>query len=542
MSERKITVNNILQSPCFEKAKIIAGFSGVNRPVKWIHILDAQIFTSLTGGEFILSTGSVFTNLENGISFLEHLIERKVSGLCVELVAYITSIPDEMIKIADENDFPLVVFTESVNFIDITLDLHTTIINQNAVSFSKIEKYSQQLNQILLSPHDIEDIIISVHRFLGINVAYLPIEGKAFFNPSLPPAEQKKFLEMFRQLIMSENTGHGLNTVLENIYVACRTIAALDRKMGEAIVFSTRPITDFDSLILEKAAVAIAQDLLRDLFVKEKKRHKENFWIKDWLNGRLKEKDILQMLEGSEELDLVSGYTVCIVEFITKISPQKTLNQFMIHTTIFLRPLFEQEGFLMFGTYDNNKIIYALLDKEPRLTWKKRITRVIGQFKVRRNSIPNGVQITVGIGRISDRPTDIYKSFQTALEAVNIQKNIKREEPLYDSLNVFRLVSQVDKTGNLNEYIQDYLAPVIQYDNEHNAELIKTLQVYCECSASKQKTAERLFIVRQTLYLRIQKLEELLGEDFMMPEKRLAIEFALYAYQFRKGVTNSYKG
>jgi purine catabolism regulator len=77
-----------------------------------------------------------------------------------------------MIQIANENKFPLVILTESVNFIEVTLEWHTKIITQNAVSFTRIEKYTEKLNQILLSPHDIEDILESMHIFLGVDVAY----------------------------------------------------------------------------------------------------------------------------------------------------------------------------------------------------------------------------------------------------------------------------------------------------------------------------------------------------------------------------------
>jgi purine catabolism regulator len=62
LNEGKVTIRDVLQSPYFKNAQLIAGASEIERPVKWIHILDAQIFNSLTGNEFILSTGSVFTN------------------------------------------------------------------------------------------------------------------------------------------------------------------------------------------------------------------------------------------------------------------------------------------------------------------------------------------------------------------------------------------------------------------------------------------------------------------------------------------------
>ena len=70
------------------------------------------------------------------------------------------------------------------------------------------------------------------------------------------------------------------------------------------------------------------------------------------------------------------------------------------------------------------------------------------------------------------------------------------------------------------------------HDAKHNGELIKTLQVYLQCNCMKQETAEKLFIVRQTLYHRLAKIESLLGNDFLLPPKRLALELMLLATQY----------
>jgi purine catabolism regulator len=249
----------------------------------------------------------------------------------------------------------------------------------------------------------------------------------------------------------------------------------------------------------------------------------------------------LEYFEDKEDINKISGYVVCIVEYSSKTISQRILDQFMMHTSIFLRPLFTQECFLTLSTYDVNKVIYILMDKGQRETWKNRVKNVINQFKESRNPLTEGYHISIGVGRMINRLTEINKSLQTALEAISIQRKMKWDEPLYEFLHVYRLVSQVEKMGNLNEYIQDYLAPVIEYDQKHNGELIKTLQYYYECNGSKQRTAERLFIVRQTLYLRIQKLEELLGTDFMSPERRLMIEFALYAYRYLQAGISPHK-
>jgi len=97
---------------------------------------------------------------------------------------------------------------------------------------------------------------------------------------------------------------------------------------------------------------------------------------------------------------------------------------------------------------------------------------------------------------------------------------------------MYRIISLLHQHEDLQEVVFEYLQPVITYDETYNAKLMETLKIYLACNGSKQETAKRLYIVRQTLYHRIEKLEKLLGEDFMEPEKRLAIEFMIMAYEY----------
>ncbi|WP_434749115.1 helix-turn-helix domain-containing protein [Paenibacillus amylolyticus] len=91
------------------------------------------------------------------------------------------------------------------------------------------------------------------------------------------------------------------------------------------------------------------------------------------------------------------------------------------------------------------------------------------------------------------------------------------------------------QNGNLNDFIAEYLGPLIRYDSEKGRQLLLTLKQYLTLCCSKQETASALFIVRQTLYHRLDKIEGLLGKDCLLPEKRVAIELALYAYEYMHG-------
>ncbi|SDN01899.1 PucR C-terminal helix-turn-helix domain-containing protein [Paenibacillus sp. yr247] len=92
------------------------------------------------------------------------------------------------------------------------------------------------------------------------------------------------------------------------------------------------------------------------------------------------------------------------------------------------------------------------------------------------------------------------------------------------------------QTGSLESFFDENIGSLLSYDREKSGQLLKTLKIYLAQSGSKQETAKELFIVRQTLYHRLDKISVLLGDDYMHPHKRIAIELALHGYEYMHGV------
>jgi len=68
--------------------------------------------------------------------------------------------------------------------------------------------------------------------------------------------------------------------------------------------------------------------------------------------------------------------------------------------------------------------------------------------------------------------------------------------------------------------------------------LLITLSKYLECLGSKKEASEQLFIVRQTLYHRLEKIQQLLDLDLLEPNNRLAIETAIKAHSFLNNISS----
>src|SRR5699024_11620720 len=77
----------------------------------------------------------------------------------------------------------------------------------------------------------------------------------------------------------------------------------------------------------------------------------------------------------------------------------------------------------------------------------------------------------------------------------------------------------MNHSNELTEIVDDYIGPLITYDNEHGTELLRTFQVYLKNLGAKNETARELFIVRQTLYHRLKRIKQLIGDDYMQPKR-----------------------
>ncbi|MDQ0201386.1 PucR family transcriptional regulator [Neobacillus ginsengisoli] len=513
----QLTVADILGRKHFENAILIAGEEGIHRIVKWVHVVEVtSIRNLLNGDELILSTGVAWKeNIELFVSMVKQLIEFNASGLCIEMGTYLSEIPAEVIEIANQYQFPVIVFQQEVLFVEITQDIHSCIINQQYQMISDLENYSQNLNKRLLTIESYEDILQFIFATLDIQIIFRIKDREYEFVPEIKPIEQNGIIQLLERA-NKQNSDH----------FAFAPIYLFGQEYADLVIFSKEiPIGEFDLLILDRTSTALAQHLLRDLYVEEKKRVEEFEWLQGWLEGE-------HPLESINDYLLENGIkarTNDAVVLITKFFAIKGKSD-VTYLKLLFRSVFEQNGFSVFAVEKRNEIIFILLNNRTKTNLKERIKKAIESIKdsdfIKNQS---SAKMFIAAGRFIDTLSDVHKSYYSAKETVRIQHKMTKKEIyyFYEDLHLYRLISKMSKHMDLQELAMEYLQPVVQYDEKYNGKLLETLKTYLECNGSKQETSSKLFIVRQTLYHRIQKLESLLGNDFMEHEKRVAIEFML---------------
>ncbi len=529
----QLTVKEILERPLFQKAEAIASSEALSRTVKWVHIMEVtQARHLLNGSELILSTGIGWhDNEELSLSFLQQLIDSGASGLCIELGQYAKQPFDNMKELALRENFPLIFFHEEVRYIDITQDLHAHFIHQHHRMVSELEALSTELNQLLLSGKGIKSLLRLLHQTTGAQTAFFPMGAEPHFIPHMPRDKAEHFYEqwIYGKIIADSQ---------QKRTIAHRPILALDHLFADLLLQGKQELSEFQNLALDRAATAIAQEMMRTKYMEERRRHKEDLWSVDWLAGKHAANEIQDYIHSIKPAAKLTGVTVCLFA-LSEQSKELTVKDdgsLLIQKNMVARAIFEGEGCVLLPLMQHEYIVFIVVDQLSAIKFKERLLRAIARLQKTEHPETAFFSSTLGIGSYLKEWTDAKESYETAKETLSIQKDVGLlPSPFYSDLHLHKIIYTLKKAEALPALIEEYLGPVVASDREKNGRLLHTLNVFMKLSGSKQDTAKMLFIARQTLYHRLDKLAALLGDDFMEQDKRLTIELALQAYAYVNG-------
>ncbi|MCA0755029.1 PucR family transcriptional regulator [Paenibacillus sp. N4] len=530
----QLTVKDILNRPLFRKAEAFANEAALNRTVKWVHIMEViQVGHLLNGHELILSTGIGWHDDEElSLSFVRQLIDSGASGLCIELGTYAKRPFGKMKELAMRESFPLIFFHEEVRYIDITQDLHAHFIHQHHRMVSELEALSAELNQLLLSGKGILPLLRLLHQTTGAQTAFFPHGAEAVFVPQLPRAKADQFFEQWIY-------GKMLETAQTKSSIAHRPILALDHLFADLLIHSGQELSEFQILALDRCATAIAQEMMRTKYMEERRRHKDDLWAIDWLNGKHSTKDIRAYLGAYKPNSKLTGAAVCLFEYPPADGGAAPVHDgsALIQKNMVARSIFEGEGLLLLPLTLQDEIVFIMIDQLGAATFKERVMRAVDRLrKTERHQEAALFSSVVGIGCYMAQLSNISESYLTAKETLAIQKDLgPLPSPFYSDLHLRKIIYALKKADALPALMDEYLGAIVNYDREKNGQLLLTLKIYLAHSGSKQDTAKALHIARQTLYHRLDKLAALLGDDYMEPDKRLAVELALCSYEYVHG-------
>lgn len=137
-------------------------------------------------------------------------------------------------------------------------------------------------------------------------------------------------------------------------------------------------------------------------------------------------------------------------------------------------------------------------------------------------------QCYVGIGRCTLNAQNIGKSYRQACQVLKLQRNMHNDKDVvaYQELGVYKLLMDIENQDVVNEYYAETIQRLVEYDKLNQTNYCDVLQCYLEHSGSVKETAEAMFVHRNTINYKINKIEEMLNCDLSELDTRLLYSIA----------------
>lgn len=146
-----------------------------------------------------------------------------------------------------------------------------------------------------------------------------------------------------------------------------------------------------------------------------------------------------------------------------------------------------------------------------------------------------GMDLRIGVGNSRaylDEVKNSRNEASAALRAAEVS-GLKGNIFFYRDQGIYTLLSHVDDTRILDTYVEEKLGKLLQADELNDGKLSETLENYLNCSCNAKKTAEEMFLHRNTLNYRLKKIREILGCDLEKLDTCLELKLAFLIWRYR---------
>ncbi len=103
----------------------------------------------------------------------------------------------------------------------------------------------------------------------------------------------------------------------------------------------------------------------------------------------------------------------------------------------------------------------------------------------------------------------------------------------FKSLGVYKLLYELEGQTTVRRFAEEIMRPLVEYDAGNRGSLVKTVEAYFNHHGNISQTAESLFVHRNTLLYRMERIQELTQMQLDEANMRLALHLALKLWQLR---------
>ncbi|MGE4354509.1 MAG: PucR family transcriptional regulator [Oscillospiraceae bacterium] len=554
------TIKALLSSPDFPELQLAAGGKGLNNLIRNASVIDCpDAFDWMQPGDFILTSGFIFKDdpqLQRRL--ISDLSELACAGIGVKSNKYWDAIPEVMLEEANKRALPVIGVPLHYTLNHIQNYIFKEVCDQEDTLLQKYFKIHNQLINYSLSEQTLDTIVANTVRLINnplivldkhwkllsyadhkdnkiplskvLNLAKLqPVFSQSFFE-SIP-----KDIEEYKKAIKrTYDTACGP--------VVCRIlpIRANTVVYGYLVAWeSVKKLRSVEYMGLQQAAIIIALERIKTQRVEESRRIMRQDFFTDLLEGRIEANASTYSLAEMNGL-APDRHHVCIVVRTDRFGDKNNqdsrtdlmgFGRVQRRLTKLCSEYFQSNlrSACVFSRSNNIIILLQLEDKDDLSNLELYYQDLIRGLYDASVALPERPKIIIGVGCGCKDIVGLKKSFIEAQEAIRISALVACPEHVnwFEKLMVYNILGSGIPKEVLNDFYESAVGQLAAYDRENKTSLMETLEVYLLENRNISAAAQKLYVHRNTMNYRINKIKQVLNTDFDDSEKLFKLQIGI---------------
>lgn len=181
----------------------------------------------------------------------------------------------------------------------------------------------------------------------------------------------------------------------------------------------------------------------------------------------------------------------------------------------------------LFSNYSNNIVLLFRTSANQDVGLESIVSEITKKIIKKHTTI----HFNMGVGKAYPKIASVKSSFREASRCVQLlnKLGLKNTAYYYEHLGLYRLFFELEKADILSDYVDQTLGTLIEYDRQNNTFLLDTLQVYLEQNCNIVQASAKMFIHRNTMKYRMDRIQEITNRSLDDSYTRLDFQNALLA-------------
>lgn len=534
-----IKLYNILHEKRFSYLKLLNNKANLNRNVSTVDSTETpDVYNYIPPNTFLVTTGMIYKDNQKSLSALiEKLDELGTSALAIKLDRFIGEIDKEVIETCDRLGFPLLLIPEDLTLGDVLLQILSYIWDNKNDELSYAFNIQKKHYNLALKDSSVNVLIKSLSHTLQKEIALIDPFGNISYlsNEGTKKYYKRSIRNIIEKISQNPRLTTSIDTVIKDFEDKDMSISIYPINISHyypyyLIIFHPEDLAfPISKMVIEQATLVLAFTLYKDLRVSYNMIIDRESFIKDLLSleafKSLTNPQIVSIgykyglrIEKSYKIILVS------IEDLENLSSRFSYRDelyTLIYEWLNRKVNKDLDNIVLFPSRENYRFIFVMQGDKENIEGYLKSFRTILKKTLR-------LHMVFSMGEITSRLEDLKYSYREAREAIlngetrNNIDYIKYYTPI-ETGDLFRFIPKTQGEIFSNSILKSLANP----ETQSQKDLRETLKAYLDLSYDITKTAEKLFIHRNTVSYRIKKCEEILGSPIDDPEFNLGLRLSL---------------